>query len=313
MLRSRGQQPHHDRYGLKGISLLFTGRIAEGRDHLDRAMALYNPIEHRQWGGHAIWPQAGRVSRLCYRSWALWILGYPEAARLDIEHALREAREIGQAATLMFALRHAIPVHTWRGDYVSANALINELGALADTTNAVLWKTSAIAERAFLSALTGETSNIVNIMTSAVQAVQSTGTTLLLPRSKTILAYANCAVGEFEDAWRRIDEAIKSLETGKEKWFEAEVHRTAGEITLLAPEPDLAKAEAHFERALCIAREQEAKSWELRAAMRLARLWLDRGRRRQAHELLAPIYGWFSEGFDTLDLKDARLLLQELV
>jgi predicted ATPase len=74
----------------------------------------------------------------------------------------------------------------------------------------------------------------------------------------------------------------------------------------------LAKAEAHFERAFCIAREQEAKSWELRAAMGMARLWLDQGRRRQAHELLAPIYGWFTEGFDTLDLKEARLLLQEL-
>jgi predicted ATPase len=273
-------------------------------------MALYNPIEHRavatRFGHHTA------VSRLCYRSWALWILGYPEAARLDIEHALGEAREIGQAATLMFALSHAIPVHTWRGDYVSANALINELGALADTTNAMLWKTSAMAERAFLSALTGETSNIVNIMTSAVEAMQSTGTTLLMPRSKTLLASAHALVGEFKDAWRCIDEAIKSVETAKEKWFEAEVHRTAGEITLLAPEPDLAKAEAHFERAFCIAREQEAKSWELRAAMGMARLWLDQGRRRQAHELLAPIYGWFTEGFDTLDLKEARLLLQEL-
>jgi predicted ATPase len=126
------------------------------------------------------------------------------------------------------------------------------------------------------------------------------------------LAHAHALVGEFEDGWRCIDEAIKSVETTKERWSEAEVHRTAGEITLLAPGPDLAKAEAHFERALCIAREQKAKSWELRAATGMARLRLNQGRRRQAHELLAPIYGWFTEGFDTLDLKEARLLLQEL-
>jgi predicted ATPase len=90
------------------------------------------------------------------------------------------------------------------------------------------------------------------------------------------------------------------------------VHRTAAEITFLSLEPDLAKAEAHLERALRIAREQKAKSWELRAAMDMARLWRDQGKRRQAHDLLAPVYGWFSEGFDTLDLKRAKTLLKDL-
>ena len=119
-------------------------------------------------------------------------------------------------------------------------------------------------------------------------------------------------VGEFENAWRCINEAMKSVETTKERWFEAEVHRAAGEITLLAPEPDAAKAEECFERALCIARDQKARSWELRTAMDMARLWRDQGKRRQAHDLLAPVYGWFSEGFDTLDLKRARTLLEDL-
>ena len=102
------------------------------------------------------------------------------------------------------------------------------------------------------------------------------------------------------------------VETTKERWYEAEVHRIAGEIALLSPERDGAKAEAYFERALAVARKQQAKSWELRAAMCLARLWRDQGRQNEARQLLAPIYGWFTEGFDTLDLRGASALLDEL-
>jgi predicted ATPase len=119
-------------------------------------------------------------------------------------------------------------------------------------------------------------------------------------------------VGHFDDAWRCIGEAITAVETTQERWCEAEVHRTAGEIALKSREPDAAKAEAYFERALTVAREQQAKSWELRASMSLARLWRDQGKVREARELLAPVYGWFTEGFDTRDLKEAKALLQEL-
>jgi predicted ATPase len=102
------------------------------------------------------------------------------------------------------------------------------------------------------------------------------------------------------------------VETTKERWCEAEVHRTAGEIALTSPERDEAKAEAYFERALAVARQQQAKSWELRAAMSMARLWRNQGKDQQARELLAPVYEWFTEGFDTLDLKEAKALLEEL-
>jgi predicted ATPase len=98
----------------------------------------------------------------------------------------------------------------------------------------------------------------------------------------------------------------------KERWSEAEVHRIAGEVALMLPKPDVVKAEACFDRALALARAQQAKSWELRAAMSMARLWRDQGKRRQAHDLLAPVYGWFTEGFDTLDLRRAKALLNEL-
>jgi predicted ATPase len=105
---------------------------------------------------------------------------------------------------------------------------------------------------------------------------------------------------------------MTAVETTRERWWEADVHRTAGEIALMSPQPDVARAEAYFERALAIARLQQAKSWELRAAMSLARLWRDQGKPQQARELLAPVYGWFTEGFDTRDLKEAKALLDEL-
>ena len=124
------------------------------------------------------------------------------------------------------------------------------------------------------------------------------------------MAYAE--LGQLDDAWRCIDDAIDKVEKSKEKWCEAEVHRIAGEIALKSPQPDAAKAEAYFERALAVARKQQAKSWELRAAMSMARLWRDQGKRDEARELLAPVYGWFTEGFDTRDLKEAKALLDEL-
>ena len=105
---------------------------------------------------------------------------------------------------------------------------------------------------------------------------------------------------------------MTAVETAKERWCEAEVHRIAGEIALKWPKPDAAKAEAYFNHALTVARAQEAKSWELRAAMSMARLWRDQGKPPQALELLAPVYGWFTQGFDTRDLKEAKALLDAL-
>ncbi len=133
-----------------------------------------------------------------------------------------------------------------------------------------------------------------------------------LPLYLSYLARANAELGKFDDAWRYIGEAMTAMETTKEKWHEAEINRIAGEIALMQPKPDAAKAQSFFERALSVARTQQAKSWELRAAMSLARLWRDQGKVQQARELLAPVYGWFTEGFDTLDLKEGKGLLDAL-
>jgi len=126
------------------------------------------------------------------------------------------------------------------------------------------------------------------------------------------LALANTKIGHFDDAGISIGEAATVVETTHERWHEAELNRIAGEIALRSRERDAVKAQSCFERALEIARAQQARSWELRAATSLARLWRDQGRRAGAHDLLAPVYGWFTEGFDTLDLKEAKALLEEL-
>jgi predicted ATPase len=135
---------------------------------------------------------------------------------------------------------------------------------------------------------------------------------LWTPLFLSYLASSHAALGHFDDSWRCLHEALVGVEATKERWFEAEIHRIAGEIALMMPEADASKVEAYFERALAVARQQQAKSWELRAAISMARLWRDQGKRQQAHDLLAPVYSWFTEGFDTLDLKEAKGLLEQL-
>jgi class 3 adenylate cyclase/predicted ATPase len=293
-----------------GISLLHTGDIAESRKHFDRATALYDPAEHRQLATR--FSIDARVSILSFRSWALWFLGYPEAALVDADHALKYAREIGQAATLMVALHHALFTLIHCGNYRAANAEADELVALTDEKGAKQWKAGGTSAQAWLFAVTGKTSDAVQMLTSGITAWRSTGSTVFMPWFLSLLGRAYAGLSEFDDAWRYIGEAMTAVETTNEKWCEAEIHRTAGEIALKSPEPDAAKAETYFERALAVSRKQQAKSWELRAAMSMARLWRDQGKQDAARELLAPVYGWFTEGFDTLDLKEAKALLEQL-
>jgi len=198
------------------------------------------------------------------------------------------------------------------GNYAIAKAQSDELIVLAEQKGAIYWKTGGMLRRASLLALTGKASDAVGIFSSAIPVIRSRGTTMFLPVYLSLLARACGELAQFNEAWSYIGEAMTAVETTKLKWCEADVHRIAGEIALMSPEPDAAKAEACFERALAVARAQQAKSWELRAALSMARLWRDQGKRDEARELLAPVYGWFTEGFDTLDLKQAKALLDEL-
>ena len=150
------------------------------------------------------------------------------------------------------------------------------------------------------------------MLTLGMSVWRSTGATLFAPTQLSTLAAAYAKLGQFDDAGRAISEAMSVMAASKETWFEAEVNRVAGEIALKSPPPDAEQAQAYFGHALMVARAQQAKSWELRAAMSMARLWRDQGKRDEARDLLAPVYGWFTEGFDTRDLKEAKGLLEEL-
>ena len=161
-------------------------------------------------------------------------------------------------------------------------------------------------------AFTGKETDAVNAISSGIDAWRRTGGTLLLPGYLPNLAMAHAKLHRFDDARQCIAEAMTAVENSKEGWCKAELYRIAGEIALKSPRPDAEKAEVEFERALAIARQQQAKSWELRTAMSMARLWRAQGKRDEARDLLAPVYGWFTEGFDTLDLKEAKTLLDEL-
>jgi predicted ATPase len=140
------------------------------------------------------------------------------------------------------------------------------------------------------------------MMSSALAAYRSTGSTNYILWWSSFLARSYAQLGKFDEAWRCIAEAIAAVETTKVTLFEADIYCMAGDIALMFPELASSKAEAYFNRALDVVRKQQAKSWELRAAMSIARLWRDQGKRGKASELLAPIYGWFTEGFDSLDL-----------
>ena len=212
----------------------------------------------------------------------------------------------------MYALTFAVHNNSFCRNYTTAHAQADELIALADEKGTLYWKALGTAMRGWLFASTGKASDAVRAITSGVTSLRSTGASLYEPWHLWHLAMAYAELGQYDDARRCIDDAIDKVERSKEKWCEAEVHRVAGEVARKSPARDTEKAEKYFDRALAVARRQQAKSWELRAAISMARLWRSQGKSQQARELLAPVYGWFTEGFDTLDLKEAKALLDEL-
>jgi class 3 adenylate cyclase/predicted ATPase len=295
---------------MMGLSFLCTGDILGARKQLDRSVALYNPNEQRNvptgFTGDA------RVIALSWRSVAKWMLGYPAAAINDVERALQEAHSLGHAGSLMIALVYAPLVHIECGDYAKARAEADTLAHLAEAKEATIWRASGIMFRGFLSALQGNASEAIQEIPESITAFRSTGATLWLSVQMSFLAMAYAELRQFNEAWHCINEAMTAIETTEERWFESEVNRVAGVIALKSQAIGSVKAEVYLEHALSIARQQQAKSWELRAATSLARLWRSQGKVQQARELLAPVYDWFTEGFDTRDLKEAKALLEEL-
>ena len=210
-----------------GVTLVHTGHFEESRAHLDRAIALFDPIEHR-----ALALRFGTdigVTILGFRSWVLWYLGYPEAALADADRTIKIAREIGQAATLMYALSVTAWTQIFCGNYLAASSRLGELVALADEKGAAWWKLrSELWCKVTFLPRRGKASVAVQAITSGLTALRSTGATLYTPWRLSHLARAHTDLGLLDDAWRSVDEAIKAVEVTKERMFEAEINRVAG-------------------------------------------------------------------------------------
>ena len=249
---------------LKGMSLLHTGEIAEARAHLDRAIALYDPAEHRHLATR--FGQDVGAAILAWRSLDLLLLGYSDAALADTKQALETAREGAHAATLMYVLNFSVFQQIHCGRFAAANAILDEFNVLKDQIGGVFWGGWGLALRGCVLTLTGEAEEAAKNIASGIAAIRSTGNTMWTHLFLAYLACANGKIGRLDEACANIRAAMTALETTKERWCEAEINRIAGEVALLSPEPDRAKAETGFARALEVARKQQAKAWELRAA-----------------------------------------------
>jgi class 3 adenylate cyclase/tetratricopeptide (TPR) repeat protein len=291
-----------------GTALTYAGRIVEARQQHDRAFSLHDPVAHRQLP--ALFGTSSKLSLHSFRALPLWLLGYPEAARGDIESALKEARATGQAAYLMLVLGLTNYTNLLLRDYVIAKSFADELDLLAVEKAAPMRKGEAMFHQGCLLAETSRSPEAVAMIAAGIAGWRATGATLWQPLHMSLLANAHAKLGQFDEAWRCIREALAASESSKEVWCDANIHRIAGETALLSNRSK--EAEAHFEQALEVSRQQQAKSFELRAAMSLARLWSGQGKSEEAHDLLAPVFAWFTEGFDTPDLRDAKSLLNEL-
>ena len=264
-----------------GVSSFMVGDIAEARAHLDLAIALYDPAEHRPILGGLYW-----------RSKALWVLGYPEAALLDIDQALKDARESGHALSLFWALTGSFFfVDSYCGNYTTANARVDELIALADEKDAAFWRAGGMLGRGWLLGFTGRAADAVQMITSGITAWRSTGATFLLPSHLSYLAVAHAGLGQLDEAWRCIGEVMTTIETTKERWFEAEVNRIGRRNRAQVAGARYGESGSLFRALTSRFADEDARSWELRAAMSMGRLWRDQGKRDEARDILAPVYG----------------------
>jgi predicted ATPase len=249
---------------------------------------------------------------LAYLSWTNWLLGLPEAGLRAAHCAVKYARTPNQAATLMFALSLTAFTYFLCGRHSVAMSQVDELACLSEEKGAEQWKSYVLIQRSCVLAACDRASEAVTNLATGINFWRSTGATADIPLFQALLAGSQARLGQFEAAAQGMADAIKTIETTKEKWCQAEVFRLAGIVALISGTADATKAENYFNCALEVARQQQAKSWELRAAMSLARLWRDQGKVNEARELLAPVYGWFTEGVRHARSEEAKALLEQM-
>jgi len=309
-----------------GASLFYLGEFSSAREYLQEAVALYQPPRGRSW---VLGLGADPGARcLAWAAWTLWILGYPARALARMEEALSVAEQMSHAFTRAWVLHFAATLHSWRGELqLTQERAELEIG-LSTEQNFVRWLAGGMVRRGWVMAMTGAPEEGIAQLSQGVATWRAMAGELGLTSILAQQAEAYGKGGRIKDGLSVLAEALALVERNAEHYYEAELHRLKGELLLQAAVQDLEdhpqrpssapsalqteEAEACFRQALDIARRRQAKMHELRAALNLARLWQMQGKRGEARQLLADIYGWFTEGFDTLDLRDARDLLEVL-
>jgi class 3 adenylate cyclase/predicted ATPase len=295
---------------LMGTSLVMRGEFEGALAHLDRAVALYQPDQHRLLA--ARFSQDIGMSSLSFRSWTLWHLGRPAAALADVEQLLEQARDLGQVPTLIYALFHGAVPEILCGRQAEAEDHVGELMSLVERHGLSFWKSLGLFLQGWCETENGRAADAVRSLHVGFSTYASTGSTLFIPIFKCVLARAYAQQGRQVEALDAVNEALAAAQRTNETWAEAELHRTMGELLMASPTSDPKQAESCFRNAIAIARRQGARGYELRAATSLAGLLAQQARPAQAYDVLAPVYAAFSEGFDTRDLEQARALLSTL-
>jgi predicted ATPase len=291
-----------------GRNLMFVGSFASSRSHLQEALALYDPISHRSLAHQGgIHPPAVSQAVLGI---VLLCLGYPDQALAQSDAAIAEARRLAHPPSLATISSLATLLRSLVGEDAALDEWADQLVAVATEQGFPYWRAQGTIFRGWVAVKNGDVTEEISLLRSGSTAFRATGAELWMPHYIALLARAADIAGQIEEAVTLVDDALQIVERTGERWFVAELYRHKGQLLLRQGHSEA--AEELYRKALSVAEEQAAKLWELRAAASLARLRCDQGRRAEARDLLAPVYGWFTEGFDTFDLKEAKALLDEL-
>ena len=292
-----------------GVSLYFLGELAPARTHLDQALTLPGSQPDR---GLSFAGQDPRVISLAYAAVTLWMLGYPAQALTRIDELLSFVQERSHPFSLVRALHYATSLHLMRREWATAQARAEAALALSTEQGFGQFVGSLTFQRG--QALAGQAQYAEGLaqMRQGLATKQAMGSEIGRAGELALMAEAYGGSGQPEAGRPLLDEALAWMDTHGEDRTASVVYRIQGELLLRHAVPDAPQAEACFQQALAVARRQQTKSLELRVVMSLARLWQRQGQCAEAYELLDPIYGWFTEGFDTADLQEAKALLEAL-
>jgi len=294
-----------------GQTSLFRGAMAAARIHLQQGIALYDPAAHYGISVHAGFPGDLGVFCRCFDAHALWHLGFPDQAAQRMDEALALSKQLGHPFTHALALAYASMLYQFRRETSRARAAAEAAIAICQDEGFAYYLAWVTILRgwAFTAEVPAAADGIAQ-MHSGLTAIQATGAKLRQPYYLALLADACARRGETELGLALLTEALAEIDSRHECWHEPELHRLRSELLACGTRAD--EAEACLHRALAIARAQGSRALELRAAVGLARRWHGQGKRAASAQLLAPIYAWFTEGFGTADLLEARALLDEL-